>query len=729
MAVLRPSPFAALARRLFRELREKNAAFDLPARRFVRGEADLDLSVTVAGRRMAAPFGPAAGPHTQLARNIVLSWLAGGRAIELKTVQVDDALTLPRPCIDMREVGYNCEYSQELRVDQSLAEYVKGALLVAMLAASGEAGVLPSFTDTVFDASVGYDLAGIRSAKVDGYLRALRDVRPVADRLRAGLPPELRALGEAELPAALVETVTLSTFHGCPPREIEAIAEHLMTRHGVSVVVKLNPTLLGERDVRGLLHEALGFTDIVIPDAAFARDPGLGEAAAMIGRLSARAAALGLRFGVKLTNTLVVENRRPFFPAGVAESYLSGPPLHVIAMHLVERLRRAVGMAVPVSFSAGIDAHNVASAIALDLVPVTVCTDWLKTGGYQRGIRSHEALVERVRRAGARTRAAFVVRALGHEEAALAAAGVTGEAAGRALARLMNTGCLDGEGPRPGAEGPLPGGERAAPPQGATPPEGAAPRPAPGGGSSTDEALPPEVVARWVREAARLNTAEYVAGLAADPRYHRGHHEKAPRKVGSALATFDCLTCDKCVAVCPNDALFTFVAPHLEVARAVARRGEGGVVEERTGVIRIDERHQIALFADDCNDCGNCDAFCPEDGGPFLAKPRFFGSLAALREDPHGEGIFAVRTPGGYRAHVRAGGREVVVEGEGGRVRFSGPGFSLAFDPLDPGGAIEGDVEGAGEVDLTLARVTHVIVTSVLSPREVNPVSSMEEGR
>ncbi len=694
MSILRPTPIAALARRLFRELAEKNAAFDLPARRFVRGETDVDLSVAVGARRMAAPFGPAAGPHTQLAQNIVLSWLAGGRAIELKTVQVDDALCLPRPCIDMRDVGYNCEFSQELRVQQSIVEYVKGALLVAMLAASGKAGVLPSFTDTVFDASVGYDLAGIQSEKVDGYLRALRDIRPTADALRAELPADLRELGGARLPSALIETVTVSTFHGCPPQEIEAIASHLMTRHGVSVVVKLNPTLLGEREVRGLLHDALGFTDIVVPGSAFERDAKLPEVVAMVGRLRERASSLGLSFGVKLTNTLVVENRRPFFPAGVSEAYLSGPPLHVIAMHLVARLRREVGTHVPMSFSAGIDAQNVAAAIALDLVPVTVCTDWLKTGGYGRGIRFHEALVERVRHAGARDRAAFVVRAFGHEEAALEAAGVTGEAAARALAALRNTGTLQG------VRDPA-----IAPPLG------------------------PEVAARWVREAARRNTETYVAGLAGDPRYHRGHHEKAPKKVGSQLTTFDCLTCDKCVAVCPNDAIFTYVAPHLEVPQATATRGEGGITLVRTGTLRIDERHQIASFADHCNDCGNCDAFCPEDGGPFLAKPRFFGSLEALREDPRGEGLFVVRTAGGYRAHVRSGGREVLVCGEGRRVTYSGEGFSLVLDPYDGDTAVAGQIAGQieGGVDVTQARVVHVLATSVLSGREVNAVSVLGE--
>ena len=53
--------------------------------------------------------------------------------------------------------------------------------------------------------------------------------------------------------AELVKCVTLSTFHGCPPEEIEAIARYLLDEIGVDVIVKLNPTLLGYDEVSHLL--------------------------------------------------------------------------------------------------------------------------------------------------------------------------------------------------------------------------------------------------------------------------------------------------------------------------------------------------------------------------------------------------------------------------------------------------------------------------------------------
>ena len=85
------------------------------------------------GRPAATPIGPAAGPHSQMAQNIVLGWLAGARIFELKTVQVLDDLDIARPCIDMQTIGFNIEWSQELTVHESLEEYVKAWMMIEIL--------------------------------------------------------------------------------------------------------------------------------------------------------------------------------------------------------------------------------------------------------------------------------------------------------------------------------------------------------------------------------------------------------------------------------------------------------------------------------------------------------------------------------------------------------------------------------------------------------------------
>lgn len=527
MSELAPYPIAGLARRMLREFDTRQSIFDLPKRKFVLGDPRIDLSVRSHGHSAATPFGPAAGPNTQLAQNIVLCWLAGGRVIELKTVQILDRLTLPRPCIDMQTVGYNVEWSQELTLQQSLEEYVKAAMLIRILEASGRLALAPGFGRTLFDMSVGYDLAGIRSERVQAFIRGMMDATAVVERLRRELPAELGPLRDLDFATRISDTLTLSTFHGCPPGEIEAMVGHLMREHGLSCVVKLNPTLLGATEARRLLHDALGYNELRIPDDAFAKDAKWEQATAFMDRLDGVAQSLGLHLGVKFSNTLIVENHKSFFPASEKFMYLSGPPLHVLAMHLVQRWRSAMGDRFPVSFSAGIERANFPDAVALGLVPVTVCTDLLQAGGYWRGFGYFEELALRLDAVGATTIDEFIQRAYG------------------------------------------------------------------------------ETDSKDLSAAKLRNTEIYLDRISADPRYHADNHRKGPRKIDRRLQFFDCVTCNKCIPVCPNDANFSIRVPS-------------------TPKVPLKMTRQIVNFADFCNDCGNCDVFCLEDGGPYLLKPRLF---------------------------------------------------------------------------------------------------------
>jgi putative selenate reductase len=120
------------------------------------------------------------------------------------------------------------------------------------------------------------------------------------------------------------------------------------------------------------------------------------------------------------------------------------------------------------------------------------------------------------------------------------------------------------------------------------------------------------------------NTEAYVENLATDARYAAPRNLKPPRKIGRRLQLFDCLTCDKCIAVCPNDAIFAFALP-------------------TSAAVPVAEAHQIASFADFCNDCGNCDTFCPEDGGPYLLKPRIFVNRERWLRDAPRDAILVER--------------------------------------------------------------------------------------
>jgi putative selenate reductase len=647
MAELYPVPLPQLVSRLFRELEEEQAIFDLPQDKFFTGVPGCDFSAQVFGHRVSTPLGPAAGPHSQLAQNVLLSFLGGGRVVELKTVQILDQLQIPRPCIDASTVGYNVEWSQELRLEQSLEEYVKASMLIEILVASGQVPFAPGLTGCVFDMSVGYDLAGIRSERVRAFLSGMKDCTPVVERLRKDLPAAYRDL---PFKTNLSDTLTLSTFHGCPPEEIEKIAAHLLEREGLHTVVKLNPTLLGPAEARRILNRVLGYQE-QIPDAAFEKDATWQQAVDFTGRLREKARSLGRGFGVKLTNTLIVENHKPFFPASEKVMYLSGPPLHVLAMQLVAKVREVFGGELGLSFSAGIDKQNFAEAVALGLLPVTVCTDLLRQGGYGRMKGYFASLAAKMQQAGARTLDEWVVRSSGGPQAEV-----------------------------------------------------------------TQESLAAARVA---------NAKAYAEKVLHDPRYTSAHNSKPPRKVGSKLWLFDCLTCDKCVPVCPNDANFTYVLPRLQIPVVLLRpKAGGGWEREEKAPLLLEEKHQLATFADLCNECGNCDIFCPEDGGPYLLKPRFFGSEASFLRFAAHDGVHVSRGAGKDLVLGRFNGKALRLERSGERARFSGEGFEVECAAADPEGTLRGSAEPQAVIDLTWLRVMDHLRGAVLDGPGVNWVKT-----
>ena len=133
-------------------------------------------SLPIFGERIETPFGPAAGPNSQLAQNIIAAYAAGARFFEVKTVQkmdgADLAACVPRPCILANDEGYNQEWSTELTVPQAMDEYIKAWCALKVLSKVYGFGDPDGF---VFNMSVGYDLAGIQGEKIDTFLNGMVD--------------------------------------------------------------------------------------------------------------------------------------------------------------------------------------------------------------------------------------------------------------------------------------------------------------------------------------------------------------------------------------------------------------------------------------------------------------------------------------------------------------------------------------------------------------------------
>jgi putative selenate reductase len=312
-------------------------------------------------------------------------------------------------------------------------------------------------------------------------------------------------------------------------------------------------------------------------------------------------------------------NTEGVFDAAEKVMYLSGAPLHVITSELAAKWATAMDWREPLSFSAGVDSKNVAEVVANGCAPVTTCTDLLKPGGYGRLTGYLTELKAAMEAVGARTINQYVrARAgggLGLLAAEFAEAGVALDAAAAAslLARAE------------AAE--VPGTRAVMCP--AMPGKAALEALASGGGSAADLAA---VLDRATRRGMLANWKAYAAVVVTDDRYAFARNNRAPKKIKSHLDTFDCINCDKCIPACPNDAMFSYEVAPVEVPLQAVTfvPGAGFKVADLDTAFAFKKEHQLANFADWCNECSNCQTYCPEQGGPFIQKPRFYGDRVAF---------------------------------------------------------------------------------------------------
>ena len=343
-------------------------------------------TLPIFGERIETPIGPAAGPNAQLAQNIVAAYCAGARFFEVKTVQKMDgqelAACIPRPCILADDEGYNQEWSTELTVPQAMEEYIKAWCAMKLMAKVYGFGDPDGF---VINMSVGYDLAGIQTPKMDAYIEGMKDAskNSIFGECLAVLEelfPEEKEFIRAISPR-VSRSVTVSTLHGCPPEEIERIASYLICEKGLHTFVKCNPTILGYETARRTLDE-MGYDYVVFDEHHFREDLQYADAVPMFARLKALAESRGLEFGLKLSNTFPVDTTRGELPGD--EMYMSGRSLFPLTVEMCARISREFGGKLRLSFAGGADWFNCDKLFSAGIWPITVATTILKPGGYNR---------------------------------------------------------------------------------------------------------------------------------------------------------------------------------------------------------------------------------------------------------------------------------------------------------------------------------------------------------
>ncbi|EHQ88456.1 putative selenate reductase subunit YgfK [Desulfosporosinus youngiae] len=379
-----PIPFQKLINWTFEEYKRSQTIFGVSDVKFFRKNSGGQIQLF--GETMDTPVGPAAGPHTQLAQNIIASYLSGSRFFELKSVQIMDELEIPKPCILAEDECYNTEWSTELPIMGAFDEYVKAwfALHVLQKELFGQ-----SDRGFMFNMSVGYDLKGIQSPKVDQFIEGLKDASGTAV-FKECLASLLENIDQfknidrsyiEQISPNICTSITLSTMHGCPPAEIEAIIKYLLSEKKLHTFVKMNPTLLGYEYVRNTFDK-MGYKYILLREESFTHDLQFTDGVEMLKRLKVFAKEQHKDFGVKMSNTLPVKIGRSELPG--EEMYMSGRALYPLTINLAYKLASEFEGDLKISYSGGADAFNIDRIFETGIQPITVATTLLKPGAYMR---------------------------------------------------------------------------------------------------------------------------------------------------------------------------------------------------------------------------------------------------------------------------------------------------------------------------------------------------------
>jgi putative selenate reductase len=102
-----------------------------------------------------------------------------------------------------------------------------------------------------------------------------------------------------------------------------------------------------------------------------------------------------------------------------------------------------------------------------------------------------------------------------------------------------------------------------------------------------------------------------------------------------------CLYCDEicnmCVTVCPNFANYSYeITPVLFNLQKAVILDNGSVEINSDRIFEVKQKYQILNIANFCNECGNCNFFCPTSSAPHKKKPRFYLTVSSFNDAEEG---------------------------------------------------------------------------------------------
>lgn len=367
-----PIPFRELMRWITTEYQQNGSVFGV-AKPFQATPRKLPIF----GEYIETPIGPAAGPHTQFAQNIVAAYFAGARFFELETVGTE-----PVEGTALIDAEDECSHNgcpSSLPAEEAFAEYVKAWCACKIMAKVYGLGDGEGF---VFHMSVAGDSAALQSDVINTYLDHMADASGTAEFndcltvLKEFFPEESAYIDT--ISPRISRSVTLAADVKASAEDIEQAAVYLMQEKKLHLFVKCAPVLLGCEYARYMLSQ-LEYHAIQLDDRDFLNCMDYESAVALFARLQALANETGLEFGVKMGGSL------PIAGSDGEKRYLSGKALYALTATMTYQLARDLkDHRVRISYAGGADAFHAAPLFECEVWPITMASTILKPGGYQR---------------------------------------------------------------------------------------------------------------------------------------------------------------------------------------------------------------------------------------------------------------------------------------------------------------------------------------------------------
>ena len=142
-----------------------------------------------------------------------------------------------------------------------------------------------------------------------------------------------------------------------------------------------------------------------------------------------------------------------------------------------------------------------------------------------------------------------------------------------------------------------------------------------------------------------------------------------------------CLQCDLfcniCVTVCPNRANVALPSDPVTYPLLHLRRDEGDTRVSRVGTVTVRQPFQVVNIADFCNECGNCETFCPTAGAPYRDKYKVH--LHRESFEAYGTGVYFTSAS---RMEAMIDGKSAVFDTNEKGMTYEDDEIRLVFDPV-----------------------------------------------